>query len=100
MSNALSGLHAVSGCDSTSAFFGVGKQKAYKIVKSSDRFQEVLARMGEAFNFDEILFAGIQEMVTEFYGVKSCPSINDMRYKEFCKNKVREPHKLLRTKDE
>ena len=36
MSSALLALHAVSGCDSTSAFFGVGKQKAYKIVKSSN----------------------------------------------------------------
>jgi hypothetical protein len=57
-------------CDSTSAFFGVGKQKTFKIVKSSDRFQEALAGMGEAFDFDENLFEAIQEMVAEFYGVK------------------------------
>ena len=101
MSNALPALHAVSGCDSTSAFFGVGKQKAYKIVKSSDRFQEVLARMGDTFDFDENLFAAVQEMVAEFYGVKTCPSINDARYRKFCtKNKVPEPHKLPPTKDE
>ena len=101
MSNALPALHAVSGCDSTSAFFGVGKQKAYKIVKSSDRFQEALAAMGEAFDFDENLFPAIQEMVAEFYGVKSCPSINEARYRKFCtKNKVPEPHKLPPTEDE
>ena len=101
MSNALPTLHAVSSCDSTSAFFGIGKQKANKIVKSSYRFQQVLARMGKAFDFDENLFAAIQEMVAEFYSVKSCPSINDARYRKFCtKNKVPEPHKLPPTKDE
>lgn len=101
MSNAMPALHAVSGCDSTSAFFGVGKQKAYKIVKSSNRFQEALARMGDDFDLDENHFPAFQEMVAEFYGVKSCPDINDARYRKFCtKNKVPEPHKLPPTKDE
>ena len=41
MSNALPALHAVSGCDSTSAFFAAGKQiKAYKIVKNSGDFRK------------------------------------------------------------
>ena len=100
MADALPALHAVSGCDSTSAFFGVGKQKAYKIVKSSNRFQEALAEMGEAFDFDNNNFPAFQEMVAEFYGVKSCTSINEARYRKFCtKNKVPEPHKLPPTED-
>ena len=57
--------------------------------------------MGDAFDFDENLFAAVQEMVAEFYGVKTCPSINEARYRKFCtKNKVPEPHKLPPTKDE
>ena len=31
MSSALPALHAISGCDSTSAFYGLGKQKVYEI---------------------------------------------------------------------
>ena len=101
MCSALPSLHALTGCDSTSAFFGIGKQKAYKVVKGSIRYQEVLAGMGEAFQFDENVFSIIEEMVAEFYGVKSCPSINDARYRKFCtKNHVPEPQKLPPTKDE
>ena len=100
MSSALPSLHTVTGCDSTSSFYGIGKQKAYKIVKRSDRFQEILAQMGEDYDFDETLFPTVQEMVSEFYGVKSCPSINDARYRKFCtKNKLPEPQKLPPTED-
>ena len=63
LSDALPALHAVSGCDSTSAFFGIGKQKFYKIVKNSDRFEAVLAQMGSTFDFDLDLFPVFQEMM-------------------------------------
>ena len=49
MSNALPALHAMTGCDSTSAFYGIGKKKAYKIVKDSPRFLEVLAQLGNSY---------------------------------------------------
>ena len=44
---ALPGLHAVSGCDSTSAFFGIGKSKFYKTVKGSGCFLEMLSQIME-----------------------------------------------------
>ena len=48
--------------------------------------------MGDDFDFDENHFPAFQEMVAEFQGVKSCPDINDARYRKFCtKNKVPEP---------
>ena len=59
----------LSGCDSTSAFYGLGKQKVYKIVKSSDRFKETLAQMGYSFDFDTNLFPLVEEMVAQFYGI-------------------------------
>ena len=91
MSNALPAFHAVTECDSTSAFFGVGKQKAYKIVKGSDRYQKALKKIGEVFDFGEKLFPTVQEMVAELYGVKSCQNNNEARYRKFfTKSKILE----------
>ncbi|CAB4021755.1 Hypothetical predicted protein [Paramuricea clavata] len=101
MSSALPALHAISGCDSTSAFYGLGKQKVYKIVKSCGRFKETLAQMGDSFDFDTNLFLLVEEMVAQFYGIKGCTSINDALYMKFCtKNKIPEPQQLPPTKDE
>lgn len=73
----------------------------YKIVKSSDRFKETLARMGDSFDFDTNLFPLVEEMVAQFYGIKGFASINDARYMKFCtKNKIPEPQRLPPTKDE
>ena len=101
MSNALPAFHAVTECDSTSAFFGVGKQKAYKIVKGSDRYQKALKKIGEVFDFDKKLFPTVQKMVAKLYGVKSCQNNNEARYRKFFnKSKIPEPHKPPHTKDE
>ena len=101
MSDALPALHALSGCDYTSAFFGIGKQKMYKVVKKSDQFKDVLARMGGSVHIEMDIFLVIQEMISESYGVKSCKSINNARYNKFCtKTKAPEPQQLPPTEDE
>ena len=80
MSDALPALHAISGCDFTSAFYEIGKQKMYKIAKSYDHFKEVLSKIGNRVSFDLHLFAVLQEMIAECCGVKVCNSINGARY--------------------
>ena len=71
MSDALPGLHAISGSNLTSAFCRIGKQKMYKIAKSFGRFKEVLSKMGGSVDFDLDLFPAVQEMIAECYGVKA-----------------------------
>ena len=101
VSDALPALHALSGCDCTSAFFGIGKQKMYKVVKKYNQFKDVLPRMGGSVHFEMDIFLVIQEMISECYAVKSCKSINDVRYKKFCtKTKAPEPQQLPPTEDE
>ncbi|CAB4001853.1 Hypothetical predicted protein [Paramuricea clavata] len=101
MSDALPALHAISGCDFTSAFYGIGKQKMYKIAKSSDSFKDVLSKMGDSADFDLDLFPAVQKMIAECYGIKGCDSINDARYRKFCsKAKVPDPQQLPPTQDE
>ena len=70
MASSLPGLHAISGCDANSALYGIGKQKVYKIVKGSERYQETLVQLGESFTFNQELFSSLQEMVSECYGLK------------------------------
>jgi hypothetical protein len=101
MSDALPALHAISGCDFTSVFYGIGKQKMYKIAKSSDGFKDVLSKMGDSVDFDLDLFPAVQKMIAECYGIKGCDSINDARYRKFCsKAKVPDPQQLPPTEDE
>ena len=42
MTDALPALHAISGCDSTSAFYGVGKKEVDNIVKNVGAYMEAL----------------------------------------------------------
>ena len=44
---ALPGLHALTGCDSTSAFCGVGKKKSLKLVRASSQYKMVLQNWEE-----------------------------------------------------
>lgn len=79
MSDALPALHAVSGCDSTSSFHRIGKQRMYKVVKSADRFKAALVQMGDTFDLDMDHFPALQEMIAQCYGIKGCDNINDAR---------------------
>ena len=100
MSNALPAMHAVSGCDSTSAFFGIDKHKFYKNVKGSGCSRKH-CRMGNNFEFHTSLFPVIQTMIAQCYGVKECSNINDARYRKFgTKAKVPDPQQLPPTEDE
>ena len=45
MADALPALHAISGCDSTRAFYGVGKKKVYNIVKNVGAYMEALTSL-------------------------------------------------------
>lgn len=47
--NAYLGLHAFTGCDSTSAFKGKGKVKAIHLVQKHCHFQELFTKLGESW---------------------------------------------------
>ena len=42
----------------------------------------------------------IEKLFCHLYGMPEENEINDARYREFCKNKIPEPHQLPPTKDE
>ena len=91
----------MSSCNSTGAFYAIEKQKVFKIVKSSHHFQETLAQLDKSFDFKENLFQVLQELVDQFYDVKSYSSISDAHYRNFCsKSKVPKQQKLPPIEDE
>ncbi|CAB3988464.1 Hypothetical predicted protein [Paramuricea clavata] len=67
----LIGLHVYSGCDSTSAFYGKGKKKAYDVMKSDPKFIECFAGLGESFTASPELVEVLEEFTCKLYGDSS-----------------------------
>ena len=84
MSRALPGLHAFSGCDSISAFNGIGKVKWLNLVKENELYRDALCQLGESAEIHQTVFACIEQMVCTAYGFKDDNSIDDVRYTKCC----------------
>ena len=82
--SALLGLHAVTGCDSTSSFYRIGKKKAWKVLKSKQSHQIALAHMGDNFVLPVNLQKEVEKYVCHLYGHPELESINEARFKAFC----------------
>ena len=52
----LTGLYAFSGCDSTSAFHGIGKIKWLNLVKKHEIFCDALCLLGESLDIEETVY--------------------------------------------
>ena len=83
---AIPALHAFTGNDYTSAFYGIGKAKAFKILRDSEDFQTTFASFGNSYGFDANLFESIELFVCAMYGVK-CSNTNEPRYKKLCSSR-------------
>ena len=71
---AFPGIHALSGCDSTSAISGIGKAKMFNAVCKDERFVHVAALLGD--NVVDVL----EELFCSLYGLKKGMNINEARY--------------------
>jgi len=65
---ALLGLHAFSGCDSTSAFRSKGKVKALKLLETHDKFHATFAELEESKTVAVV--ASLEEFTCLLYGDK------------------------------
>ena len=86
--SALLGLHAFSGCDSTSAFKGIGKVKPIKLMQQRNKFVKPLAELGESWNVSDKLLSGLEEFTCALYGKPRLTDVDEVRYlmmKERCK---------------
>lgn len=70
---ALPGMHAFSGCDSTSQFAGHGKKKAMKLVRESSVFRSAMTSLGETFELDDSTATEAEKAICILY---NCPQFH------------------------
>ena len=76
-------IHALSGCDTTSAFFGHGKASVFKkISKSTSSLEQTEIIGSQTATRQAIVAAGLQ-LISFVYGGKSADSLNHLRYVTF-----------------
>ena len=98
--NVLPSFHAITGCDSTSSFSGVGKGKAYKVLVNEERFIDAISIIGEEINLQHVAVKDIEEYICSLYGAKDSSDINELRYTMFTSGKkLPDPQRLPPTAD-
>lgn len=81
LSKYIVGLHAMSGCDTTSAFVRKGKVKPLKITKKHKDFVNAFSELGKEENVSEEVLTVLEQFVCCLYG-KQCDNINKLRYEK------------------
>ena len=80
---ALIGFHAFTGNDYVSSFFGKGKLKCWKVLKSDPQYMNAFISLGSTWELDDDTFKTLEKYVCELYGKKRDVSVNEARYKVF-----------------
>lgn len=83
----LIGLHAFTGCDSVSAFYGKGKRSVYTLLRPQSRMLDGLRKLGKSsspYVFDTELLPVMESIVCLMYGCPDTTEVNTARYKLFC----------------
>ena len=76
-------VYCISGCDTTSSLFGIGKKKVFKVMLSCAKDFQKIAGMGTDDNlsvetrYECVKFIGI------LYGASNCTSLNRLRTENF-----------------
>lgn len=83
VTEALIGLHTFTGCDSTSSFYGKGKEKPLNIMSGNAEYISAFVALGRQFEMDSTTFVTIERFVCELYGEK-VSDVNLARYNRFC----------------
>ena len=82
--DALPGMHAFNGCDSTSVFSGKGKKTAMKFCKTDPVACDGMATLGRPFDAETIPFSECEGFVCKMYGEPKVIEVNKCRYISFC----------------
>jgi hypothetical protein len=89
MCKALPAFHALTGCDSTSAFAGVGKKRGYDILSQCECHQESMSLLGQQHILTEEMIEQCTSFVISLYpSTKRIPTtMDELRYIMFCQKK-------------
>jgi hypothetical protein len=80
---AILGLHAITGCDTVSAFSGKGKIKPVKVMLSDDSFVDWLYSFGNEWELEENMLEEMERFVCAIYIKGVCKDVNKLRYQIF-----------------
>ena len=81
---ALIGFHPVTGNDYTSAIFGKGKGKCWKVMKSKEKFLIAFQQLGDDWQLPEALLNTLKVFTCNIYGSRKS-TVNEARYELFMK---------------
>ncbi|KAK4883812.1 hypothetical protein RN001_000083 [Aquatica leii] len=83
-------LHAMTGCDLTSALFRKGKRSAYKILAEDKNLRKEIS-IFNCLNSDPFMISSVGEkFLLRLYREKQCKTLNDLRYVTFQKTITRQ----------
>ena len=77
---ALLALHAFTGCDTASAFKGIGKIKPIKIFLKDNRYENVFATLGNSWETEKAVLNKLEEFTCCLYGFSKVKSVDLLRY--------------------
>ena len=80
----LIGFHAVTGNDYTSAFFGKGKGKCWKVMKSKEKLVIAFQQLDDDWQLPEALLNTLEVFTRNLYGSRKS-TVNEARYELFMK---------------
>ena len=79
----LIGLHAITGCDTVSAFTGKGKARALKLLMKNRTYVDAFMDLGLSWNISDETGKEIERFVCELYE-KKMQEVNLLRYQLHC----------------
>ena len=83
-------FHALTGCDSTSAFSGIGKKKAWKILLRKEELQRDISNLGESSVTEDPVLKVAESFICSVYSPgRNFSSADDARYFLFCQKSVK-----------
>lgn len=90
-----------TGCDSVSAFAGIGKAKPLRLLRSKNEFQVMFRNLGKQWFITEELCVQVESFVCAMYGMKKGnQDLHHCRYAVFCSKKGEaESHQLPPCRD-
>jgi len=77
---ALLALHAYCGCDTTSAFKGIGHLKPLKILKKCAKFEQPLSMLGNCWDVSQELMEQLDAFTCALYGRQNVRNVDELRF--------------------
>jgi len=79
--NSLLGLHAFTGCDSVSAFSGMGKIKGLKLMRGNKEFLDALSKLGSEWTLNRDVVDTLQAFTCQLYASRTHDTeVNALRF--------------------